>query len=179
MIAKEAWPGAALVSPVPPSGLLPVLTRLWFGRPDFFWHAQKLHEGMYDPVSLSTLREFYFTSRAPLATLTEARHHLGPESSHAVTELAWRGAAPLVETGEMPVCVIAGGADALFTIDDAAATAHRYGTEPIVLDGLPHMMMLEPGWERLAEALDGWIRSSVPAVAGAAGWSARGSAPAR
>ena len=58
MLVDESWPGAALVCPVPPSGLLPVLTRLWFGRPDFFWHAQKIHQGMFDPVSLSTLREF-------------------------------------------------------------------------------------------------------------------------
>jgi len=175
MIAGEAWPGAALVSPVPPSGLLPVLTRLWFDRPDFFWNAQKMHQGMFDPVSLSTLREFYFTDRASRTIMAEALHHLGPESSRAVMELAWRGSAPRMEPGAMPLCVIAGGADALFTPDDAASTARRYGTEPIVLDGLPHMMMLEPGWESLAAALDGWIRSSVRAAVPAPARS-RGSA---
>ena len=178
MLADDRWPGAALVCPVPPSGLLPVLTRLWFGRPDFFLHAHKLHHGMFDPVSMSTLREFYFTGSVPRRVLAEAIHHLFPESSRAVMELAWRGAEP-PPRGNVPVCVIAAGADALFTPGDAAATARRHGTEAIVLEGLPHMLMLEPGWERLAETLDGWISSQLR-VADAAGRAPpRGSAPAR
>lgn len=163
LLALEGYPGAALVSPVPPSGLLPVLTRLWWGRPDFFWHAQRMHEGMFDPVSLDTLREFYFTEHAPREVLAEARHHLYPESSRAVMELAWRGSTARPGDHDTPLCVIAGGADALFTPSDAESTARRHDAHTIVLDGLPHMMMLEPGWERLAEALDTWIKSAVRA----------------
>ena len=91
LVAEETFPGAALICPVPPSGLLPVLTRLWWGRPDFFWHAQKLHRGAIDPVAMSTLREFYFTTNAPPEILAGAMRHLSPESPQAVMELAWRG----------------------------------------------------------------------------------------
>jgi len=161
LVALDDFPGAALVCPVPPSGLLPVLTRLWWGRPDFFWHAQRMHEGMFDPVSLSTLREFYFTEHAPREILAEAQHHLYPESSHAVMELAWRGSTAQPGDHDAPTCVIAAGADALFTPHDAEATARRHDAEVIVLEGLPHMLMLEPGWERLATTLEAWIKSSV------------------
>lgn len=161
LLTQEPFPGAALVCPVPPSGLLPVLTRLWWGRPDFFWHAQRMHEGMYDPVSLDTLREFYFTKAAPREVLAEARHHLYPESSRAVMELAWRGSTARPGDHDTPLCVIAAGADALFTPEDAQATARRHDAQAIVLEGLPHMLMLEPGWERLAATVDDWIRSSV------------------
>ena len=157
LIATERFPGAALICPIPPSGLLPVLTRLWWGRPDFFWHAQRVHHGTFDPVSLSTLREFYFTTRAPVTVLAQALHHLNPESSRAVMELTWRGNGTRSVSSDVPVCVIAGGADALFTPADVESTARRLGTTPIVLEGLPHMLMLEPGWERLAQALDEWI----------------------
>ena len=160
IIAEGEHPGAALISPVPPSGLLPVLTRLWWGRPDFFWHAPSLNSAHLDPVSASTLREFYFTERASREILADAMRHLSHESQQAVMELAWRGQ-PRRAAGGTPVCVIAGAEDALFTPGDAAATAARYGTEAIVLEGLPHMMMLEPGWERLAVALERWITQSV------------------
>ena len=158
MIAETAFPGAALLSPVPPSGLLPVLTRLWWGRPEFFWQAQNLHHH-FNPVSASTLREFYFTKNATREILMEVMRHLSPESPQAVMELAWRGhSRPSDErAGDTPVCVITGGQDALFTPGDASATARRYQIEPIVLEGLPHMMMLEPGWESLALTLRDWI----------------------
>ena len=85
LIAEEPFPGAALVSPVPPSGLLPVLTRLWWGRPQFFLQAHALHDHM-NPVSASTLREFYFTERAPQELLHRVMRHLSPESPSAVME---------------------------------------------------------------------------------------------
>ena len=167
LIGQDDFPGAALVSPVPPSGLLPVLTRLWWGRPEFFWNAHTLHHHM-NPVSASTLREFYFTSRASPDILARTMRHLSPESPQAVMELAWRGRPP-APAALTPVCVIAGAEDALFTTRDATATATRYGTAPIVLDGLPHMMMLEPGWELLAVTLRDWItqlpRGRAPADA--------------
>jgi pimeloyl-ACP methyl ester carboxylesterase len=72
-------------------------------------------------------------------------------------ELAWRGNGIRGNRHEVPVCVIAAGADALFTPDEVEATAHRLETTAIVLDGLPHMLMLERGWEDLALTLDAWI----------------------
>jgi pimeloyl-ACP methyl ester carboxylesterase len=163
LVAEETFPGAALICPVPPSGLLPVLTRLWWGRPDFFWHAQKLHHGAIDPVAMSTLREFYFTTNASPEILAGAMRHLSPESPQAVMELAWRGLSRRAQAHDTPMCVIAAADDALFTPDEAHATAARHGTEAIVLDGLPHMLMLEPGWERLAKTLRDWIKQSVRA----------------
>jgi pimeloyl-ACP methyl ester carboxylesterase len=163
LVAEETFPGAALICPVPPSGLLPVLTRLWWGRPDFFWHAQKLHHGAIDPVAMSTLREFYFTTNASPEILAGAMRHLSPESPQAVMELAWRGLSRRAQAHDTPMCVIAAADDALFTPDEAQATAARHGTEAIVLDGLPHMLMLEPGWERLAKTLRDWIKQSVRA----------------
>ena len=180
LIAEETFPGAALVCPVPPAGLLPVLTRRWWGRPDFFWHAQKLHRGAIDPVAMSTLREFYFTPHAPPEILAGAMRHVSPESPQAVMELAWRGLSARAEAHATPVSVFAAGDDALFTPDEAQATAARHGVEATVLPGLPHMLMLEPGWERLAEALRDWIRNSMrtPAAVAAAG-RAGGATPAR
>ena len=166
IIAGDEFPGAALISPVPPSGLLPVLTRLWWGRPDFFWQAQGLQHN-FSPVSASTLREFYFTANASREVLKGMMQHLSPESPQAVMELTWRGSTPPASR-RTPVCVIAGAEDELFTPTDAAATARRYGTEAIVIDGLPHMLMLEPGWEKMAIALRDWIRSLRPETVAAA-----------
>ena len=103
--------------------------------------------------------------------------HLSPESPQAVMELAWRGLSARAEEHDTPVCVLAAGDDALFTPDEVQATAARHGVEATVLPGLPHMLMLEPGWERLAEALRDWIRRSVRAPRSAAAASRAGGDP--
>ena len=41
--------------------------------------------------------------------------------------------------------------------DDVAATAKHHAVSAMLLPGMAHMMMLEPGWETIADAVIDWI----------------------
>jgi hypothetical protein len=47
-------------------------------------------------------------------------------------------------------------------VEDVAAAARMYGAELSTFPGA-HDLMLEPGWEKVAERLDAFIRTKVPA----------------
>jgi hypothetical protein len=47
----------------------------------------------------------------------------------------------------------------MVTHAEVRATAHAYGTEPEFFPDMGHNMMQEPGWIRVAERIDGWLRA--------------------
>lgn len=53
----------------------------------------------------------------------------------------------------IPVLVLGSDADAFFPTASQKMTAERYGTEPVMLNGLCHDMMLDPEWELSAKAV--------------------------
>ena len=42
--------------------------------------------------------------------------------------------------------------------DDVRRTARVYGARAELFDGMGHDMTLEPGWERVADRIDAWVR---------------------
>jgi alpha-beta hydrolase superfamily lysophospholipase len=44
-----------------------------------------------------------------------------------------------------------------FTQDEVHATARAYGTEAKIFPGMGHDIMLEPGWQTVAEYIDTWL----------------------
>lgn len=153
---RHLWSGAALLAPVPPQGLLPSAARLLSLQPSFLWHVQQVTSGACPADSLHALRDHYFTPAMPPALLAQVAQHIHPESPRAVMDLAFPFAFPPqppthIAAGE--ITVIGGAADAIFTPAQVAQTASRYRTEPIIVPGLPHMLMLEPGWEAAAQAI--------------------------
>jgi hypothetical protein len=43
------------------------------------------------------------------------------------------------------------------TNDEVTATGRTYGTEAEFFPGMGHNMMVEPGWQAVAERIDGWL----------------------
>jgi hypothetical protein len=60
-----------------------------------------------------------------------------------------------------PVLVLGAQLDTLFSPSEIEATARAYGTEAIIFNTMAHDMMLEPGWETVADVILGWIGSGV------------------
>ena len=49
----------------------------------------------------------------------------------------------------------------IFTVAEQRSTARAYGTTAEVFDGMGHNLMVEPGWERVADRIDTFARSLV------------------
>ena len=47
--------------------------------------------------------------------------------------------------------------DEIFHIDEIEATANTYGKEAEIFEGMAHDMMLEAGWQAVADRIIGWL----------------------
>ena len=47
--------------------------------------------------------------------------------------------------------------DAVFGADEVEATARAYNTKAEIFKGMGHDMMLEPGWQSVAERIVAWL----------------------
>ncbi len=151
---RPHWHHAALLAPVPPMGLLPSTARLLAMQPDFLWHVHRVTAGSPSEASLAALRDHYFTPAVPAKLLAEVTRHIHAESPRAVMDLSMPFTLPVNGSRRVApeeITVIGGERDAIFTPDQVAQTAERYGVAPIIVPRLPHMLMLEPGWEAVAE----------------------------
>lgn len=153
---RPYWHQVALLAPVPPMGLLPSTARLLALQPNFLWHVHQVTVGNKLPESLNALREHYFTPAMPHDLLLEVTAHLHPESPRAVMDLSMPSFVSVNGSRRVrpeEILVIGGEKDAIFTPSQVAQTAQRHGVDPIIVPGLPHMLMLEPGWEAVAKIL--------------------------
>jgi pimeloyl-ACP methyl ester carboxylesterase len=157
IVAAHDVPAAALLAPVPPTGLIPMAARLAAERPDYL-----LQMGQLDPTALSadvlaTLRPFYFSDRVERRILAEALRHLNSESSRALFDLSLRLPFPPPAHRRAPVLVLGSQADHICTPHEVQATARHHGVEAVILPALAHMLMLEPGWRTAAKAIADWL----------------------
>jgi pimeloyl-ACP methyl ester carboxylesterase len=159
MLATRPVRAAALISPVPPSGLLPMAARLAAESPE-----QLFRLAQFDPARLSThvldaLRPFYFGNDVAPEILAEATRHMCTESPRVLLDLSLRLHWQLPERGGVPLLVLGADGDRISTPDDVRATAQHHGVEATLVPGLAHMLMLEPEWEKPARELLRWLQT--------------------
>lgn len=58
-----------------------------------------------------------------------------------------------------PVLVVGAERDNVFTVAEVRRTARAYGTEARIFPSMGHDMMLDTGWEQVADAVDEWVDS--------------------
>jgi len=104
-------------------------------------------------------RYWFFSADAPAEDVQAWSDRLSDESFRAVLDTVARP----VRTQQVttPLLVLGGSLHRTATPDDVARTARRYGVQPIVLDGLPHDLMLDAGWERAAAYLADWLDDTL------------------
>jgi pimeloyl-ACP methyl ester carboxylesterase len=158
MMSTRPVRGAALLAPVPPAGLLAVAARLAATHPDYLPHLAQFDPSQLSDGLLTTLRPFYFSAGVPGPVLREAQRHLSIESPRALFDLSLRLHMALPQrAAASPVLVLGAEGDRICTPGDARATGQHHGVEARLLPGMAHMMMLEPEWEMVAQALAVWV----------------------
>lgn len=161
MIATHPRRGAVLLAPVPPTGLATIAARLAVERPDALAHLMRLDPTRLSADVLEALRPFYFSDRVDAAILETASSHIAAESPRAILDLSLRLHWATPRRNRTPLAVIGAEGDRICTPADVRATARHHGVDATIVPGLAHMLMLEPGWERVAEAIAGWLKDSI------------------
>lgn len=145
---------AILLAPVPPQGLMPSTLRMMLGDPMLFAQFGLMQTMGARVVDADIARRAVFSDRMAPEDLERFAGFVQPESQRALWEMSMHGAArPWLVDPKPPVRVIAGMEDALFSAAETQLTAGLWSADWQAMPGMAHAMMLEPGWEAVAEEI--------------------------
>jgi pimeloyl-ACP methyl ester carboxylesterase len=150
-------PAAVLVASAPPQGTVRASLRLiarhpWsaFIKPDTFGNT-------LDVVNTPKLaRGHLFCAQTPEQVVVDCVARLQPESARAMNQMMF-GNLPEPERITSPLLVLGAVDDGLFKQDEVRATARVYGADVVFFPDMGHDMMLEPGWQAVAERIVQWL----------------------
>jgi pimeloyl-ACP methyl ester carboxylesterase len=151
-------PAAVLVASVPPNGVFGLATRIWSRHP---WVSMRsLPVGNLTGFIGTTplVREHLFSAGTPDEIVESCAARVQSEAVRAslIDPLIRR-----VRTGRVntPMLVLGASDDGMVTNAEVRATARAYRTEAEFFPDMGHNMMQEPAWRRVAERIDGWLRT--------------------
>lgn len=149
-----------LMASVPPSGLMMSSLRLMAGDPALFAQLGMMQTIGPGSVDVDIARRAVFSKSLPAAELEEYSRLMQPESHRALLEMSTTGLPRPWRVPDTPMLVLGAGEDALFSESEVEQTARAYGAECHIEPGMAHAMMLEPGWQAVAERLLGWLMAN-------------------
>jgi pimeloyl-ACP methyl ester carboxylesterase len=156
-------PAGVLIASIPPSGILGATLRTGARHP-LRLLAANLTWSLYGLVKTpERAREMFFGSELSGDEVSRYQSKMTDDAYLAYLDLLFFERPNIEGVRRTPLLVI--GADANSTISPAevATTAKTYGAQLATFPGA-HDLMLEPGWEKVAERIDSFIRSKVGAA---------------
>ena len=158
-LESRTAPAAVLMASVPPRSYSATHLRTALRYP---WPVMKVTLNR-DPVKIyngpARVREILFSKQTPEATVEKCYSRLDAESFRVMgvdMALLHRVRPERVKT---PLLVLGGEHDGHFNQKAFRDTARAYNTAPEIFPQMGHNMMLEPGWQAVAERIDGWLAS--------------------
>lgn len=148
-------PAGVLMASMPPQGNLGSTLRWIRHHP---WHCAKMaitHRSLPYVSTPELARERFFSAQMPDSRVLEYAARLQEESARVGIDCLVRLPRPGRITA--PLLVLGAGNDGATSRREVHATARAYRTEPEFFAGMGHDMMLEPGWQRVAERIDSWL----------------------
>jgi pimeloyl-ACP methyl ester carboxylesterase len=106
-------------------------------------------EGMPEPLVWSYMRRYQ------------------AESDVVILDLLFLDLPPSTPLLDVPVFVLGAENDSFVYCGGLETTADTYRTKAEVFPGMAHAMMLDLGWERVAERIQGWLEATVTVGAAA------------
>jgi pimeloyl-ACP methyl ester carboxylesterase len=158
-LERNPAPGAVLLASVPSAGMLAPVARLAARHPLALLKTTLLLR-LGPLVSTSALaRELFFSPDTPQAIVDDCHARLQDESYLAFLDMLLFLARARPGRIETPVLVLGAEHDGFFTPGEIRRTARAYRTEAEVFPGMGHNMMLDQGWEQVADRIDAWLRA--------------------
>lgn len=147
---------AVLLATVPAGGALAGMQRFVRRHPIILLSSLFTFSMRSFIESAALVREFFFSPNTPEPIVLDCMARLQDESSLALLDLLWLKWRPPLEP--LPVLVLSAGADGFLTAAEAEHTARAYGTSAEHFHGMGHDLMLEQGWEKVADRIEHWVR---------------------
>lgn len=149
-------PAAVLLAPVPVGGVLGTALRILRRHPLVFLKAN-LTLDLYPVVGSPTLtREAFFSADIDPDVLSAYFKHMQTESYRAFLDMMLFQR-PKPRNVSTDLLILGAEKDTIFLEPELQATADAYGVQPEFFSGMAHDMMLEPGWQGVADRIIEWL----------------------
>jgi pimeloyl-ACP methyl ester carboxylesterase len=146
---------------IPIHGVIGAVLRLAARHPIAFLQANALLR-LRPLVSTSTLvRDLFFSTETAESVVADCQARLQDESYLVFLDLVFHRVRVRLQRIDAPVLVLGAEHDGFFTARELGRTARAYGTEARMFQGMGHDMMLDQGWEEVADLIDTWARDST------------------
>jgi len=162
-LEEHAARGAVLVAPMPPTGAWRAALYILRQHPIAFVKGN-LSLSLAPLVATPELaRDLFFSASMPDERVKKYQQRLQDESYLAFLDLV---ALDLVKTGRVnrvPMLVVGAEDDNLVSQRQMRRTAAVYDTRAEFFSDMGHGMMLETGWQAVAERIIDWLNTTFPA----------------
>ena len=154
-LEKDQAPVAVLMAPTTPQGVRRITLRMIHRHPRSVLCANTFGSSadLFNTPALA--RKHLFCAHTPEPIVTSCAARIQPESARAGLELMIRF--PDARSVTAPVLVLGATDDGSRADGEVSAAARAYHTDAEFFPNMGHMMMLEPGWQAVAERIEGWL----------------------
>lgn len=157
-LERAAAPGVVLMASVPPQGLLSASIALAFSNPRLFAEVNSImHRGR---ASLATLEHALFAHPVEAARLQAYLRLMQPESQRAMWDMTFFDLPQLRRERCPPMLVLGAERDIMVPPAQVEQAARHYGIEAEIFPDMGHLMMLEAGWQKVADRIIAWLRAN-------------------
>lgn len=156
-LERHTAAGAVLLAAVPPDGVRRVTLRIARRHPVKF--AQLNAELRLGPLvnTPQLVRELFFCASTPQEYVDACYQRVADESYRAFLDMLALNLVKTKRVNCVPMLVLGAEQDTINLPRDIRRTATAYGVEAEIFPDMGHDMMLEPGWQAVAERIDGWL----------------------
>ena len=149
-------PAATLLASAPPRGLLPATLRVALRHPLAFLKVN-LTLSLFPVIGTPSLtQEAFFSVDMSEEKATAYFARMQDESYHAYMDMMILDL-PRPERVKTPLLVLGAANDTMISSGEVEATARAYSTQAEFFPGMAHDMMLEAGWQAVADRILGWL----------------------
>lgn len=157
-LTQHSAPAGVLLASIPPRGALRTTLNTMIHQPLDSVRAT-LSWSLYPFVDTPPkARHHLFADHLPEAELNRHFSRIEPESFRSLLDICLlkRLASPRHNT---PMLVMGAANDQVFTVSEVHVTGQAYHTEAVIFPDMAHDMMLEAGWQSVAQAIVEWLQA--------------------
>jgi pimeloyl-ACP methyl ester carboxylesterase len=156
-LEHHTTPATVFVASIPPTGVLRLTLEVARRYPrEFVKVNAELRLGPL-VATPELARDLFFSVSMPDALVASHHARLQDESYRAFLDMLVLDLVRAKRVNRVPMLVLGAEQDAIVTQREIHRTAALYGAEVQVFPAMAHDMMLEPGWQAVAERIDGWL----------------------
>lgn len=149
-------PAAVLLASAPPTGTGPASMRFARRYPLIFLKANLTFSLIHRISTPELYKEAFFSANIPESELTTYHARVQDDSYRAIVDMNFLNL-PRPEKINTPMLVLGTTADAQVTSDEVEVTAKAYNTRAEFFPDMGHAMMLDIGWQAVADRILDWL----------------------